>query len=53
VTVGGDPDVVIIQDSNTPTEEPVERLDEKTIRDVKSKAREIKEKIADMIFGST
>jgi len=53
VTVGGDPDVVIIRDSTTPTEEPVERLDEKTIRDMKSKAREIKERIADIIFSST
>jgi len=53
VTVGGDPDVVIIRDSDTPTKEPVEGLDEKTIRDMKSKAREIKEKIADMIFSST
>lgn len=53
VTVGGDPDVIIIRDSNTPTTEPIEQLNEDIIKDMKTKARETKERLANIIFGST
>ena len=53
VTVGGDPHVVIIRDSDTPSESPIEELDMNTINSMKAKAREMKEKLEDIIFGST
>ncbi len=51
VTVGGDPDVVIIRDDE-PTAKPVEHLDENTINTMKRRAKEIKEKLAEIIFGA-
>jgi len=51
VTVGGDPDVIIVRDSDTPTAEPIERLDANLVNNMKTKAREIKERFADIIFG--
>ncbi|MET1101737.1 MAG: hypothetical protein ABWW69_04590 [Pyrodictiaceae archaeon] len=53
VTVGGDPDVVIVRDSDKPTTEPIEWLDASLVDSMKVKAREIKERLADIIFGST
>jgi len=53
VTVGGDPDVVIIRDSDRPTDEPIERLDVNLIDNMKVKAKEIKEKFGDIISIST
>lgn len=52
VTVGGDPDVVIVRDSELPTANPIERLDASLINSMKAKAKEMKEKLADVIFGS-
>jgi len=52
VTVGGDPDVVVIKDSEVPTTEPIERLNETVIKDMKNKAKEFKEKLASIVFGS-
>ncbi len=51
VTVGGDPDVVIIRDSDVLTDRPVEPLDSSVANEMKNRAREFKEKIASIIFS--
>ncbi|OYT52056.1 MAG: hypothetical protein B6U73_00495 [Desulfurococcales archaeon ex4484_204] len=53
VTVGGDPDVVIVQDSDKPASEPIEQLDANLVNNMKIKAKEVKKRFADIIFGST
>ena len=53
VTVGGSPQVVIIRDSEEPTENPVEELDARITEEMKRRAEEVKGKLADMLFGST
>ncbi len=52
-TVGVDQHVVIIRDSNTPSESPTKESDINTINSMKAKTKEMKEKLADIIFGST
>ena len=53
VTVGGDPEVAIVRDSDKPAGEPIEFLDAKLVNSMKIKAKEVKEKFSDIIFGST
>jgi len=53
VTVGGDPDVAIVRDSDKPTGEPIEFLDANLVNSMKIKAKEVKERFSDIIFGLT
>lgn len=50
-TVGGDPEVIIIRDSEEPMNEPIQYLDQNTIAEMKKRATEIKRRLADILFS--
>ena len=53
VTVGGDPDVVIVRDSDEPTDKPIEHLSTDYINEMKNKAKEVKKNLAEILFGES